>query len=165
MGGLESLSSLFRGPLSAYLIRSANSISHSSFSSFPELFPPLLCTTPPTSYAAFQITTQFLSLLLLPWLKRWPSGPLCCPNSLPCFPSPWTFSDITYTESPRPHPQLPVSMELCFSLLLAHRTPLSGDTQGLKLNMIRNKSFPKKTLFTHLFEHQSLDFSISVTTH
>lgn len=146
VGVLESLHGPFRGPLSAYVIRSSYSISQLILFFFSGTFSSLFCTTlfSPTSSTAFPISTRFLSLLLLPWLRCWPSGSHLLPFSLSLgfHPFPYLQCPLFYKVS-----QIPVSnsrsrMEFCYSILLARSAPLSSDTQDLKLSVIKTKYFP-----------------------
>lgn len=162
-GRLSKSSWPFQGPLYQNTwSRSQNgpfhSISHGwSLSSFPELSPPWLCTTPlsPSSFTAFQLIIRFLSLLLFSLgLKAGGRGPICCPYIFP-----WVFilsgtfvvSQIRLSLTPA---VLSSSISI-FYLLWSLLTSWHRESQAQHSVTIR--FFLKKTLVSHLPDLQSLD--------
>lgn len=108
----------------------------------------LLCFAQLHSHApstAFPITAQLLSLLPLPWLSAGLQGAICYPYLFPCRPISAT-PDLLWSS-------LSLFYLLTESLYLA--TPRAS----------KRNIFHKKTVFSHLPYHQSLDFLITVTTH
>lgn len=141
------------------------------FFSFPELSPPLLYKTllSPTSSTAFQITTQFFSLFLLPGLKCWPSlGSHLIPLSASLgFPPYLNFQRcLLHKVSQIRASNSRLSTELYVSVLLANLGSFNWWNLKPQAQVVQKQIFSLgTTILSFIPIIKAFDFSISVTPH